>query len=201
MINSKKIVTALALCFMANQAFAETDEMESMEEKSDSKGWQILAGNDDDFVFEPTISVMLGAADATDIEGDTLLSWGLEASFNCPLLQPPTNKIRQQVSYFNYTDGDNSIISFEINPHYIVDLSPNFWLGGGPGVGYVRADVDGKTANMPAAQLGLSFHYNMESIFIGGEARYQVTTEDDIGDQTDTGANNWRAALKLGYSF
>ena len=197
---SQSTISALTLTLFVAYAHANDEEdMESMVE--DEKGWQFLAGKHEDFVFEPTLSLMLGLADSEDVEGGAVFSWGLEASFNCPLLQPSTNKIRQQVSYFEYSDADSTIQSFEINPHYVVDVMDDLWIGAGPGFGYVRAEVDGNTANMAALQLGASIHYNIDKIFIGGEARYQFTTEDDIGDKKNSGADNWRTALKVGFNF
>lgn len=169
--------------------------------EENKKGWEFLPGTHDGFIFNPTLSVMGGLADIEDVQGDVAFSWGLEASFNCPLIQPPTNKVRQQLSYFNYSDGKTTVQTAEINPHYVVEVKKHLWLGAGPGVGYVNAESANKTSNMLAVQLGASFHYNINKIFIGGEARVQFTQPDDVGNGKDNGAENWRTLLKIGYNI
>jgi len=166
------------------------------------KGWRILAGMEEDFVHETTASIIAGALGPKDNgTGDAGLAYGVELSFNCPLLQPPTNKIRQQVSFLQYSDGDSTIQSVQINPHYVVEVAPKLWLGGGPGFGYVRADVAKKTANLVAAQVGASAGYSIDKIFIGAEARYQLTQNSHVGSGKDNGAHNWQTIVKVGYNF
>jgi len=182
------VLSAAVLTTFSTSSFAE-------------KGWEIFPGTQDDFIFDPTISVMVGQMQSTDVIGDAAIGAGVELSMNCPLVQPPTNRVRQQVSYFNYQDGDSTLHTIELNPHYVVEVSPKLEIGAGPGFGYVRADVDGKTANMGAIQLGGSVHYRMDKFFVGAEARYQWTTKEDVGAGTENGAKNARAVLKIGYDF
>jgi len=184
----KKVIITLIASLFSVTSYAEN-------------GWRFFAGMEDDFKHETTTSVLLGGLGPNSSVGDTGLSYGLEISFNCPLLQPPSNKIRQQVSALRYKDGDSTIQTIQINPHYVVEVIPNLWMGGGPGIGYVRARVNKITSNMVAGQLGASLHYNIEKIFIGAEARYQITQRDDVGGIIDEGADNWQAILKLGYNL
>lgn len=165
------------------------------------KGWRFFAGMEEDFVHETTVALTAGGLGPDSKIGDAGLAYGAEVSFNCPLIQPPTNKVRQQVSLLQYKDGDSTIQSFQINPHYVVEVSPKLWLGGGPGFGVVRADVNNRTSNMIAAQIGASAHYSIDKIFLGAEARYQFTQSDEVGGNADLGANNWQAVFKLGYNF
>jgi len=165
------------------------------------KSWQFFPGVNDDFIFDPTISIMAGQMRPSLKIGDAAIGTGIELSINCPLLQPPTNRIRQQISYFNYKDSDSTIITVEVNPHYVFEVMPKLEIGAGPGFGYVSADVNGKTANMGAFQLGGSIHYRISRFFIGAEGRYQWTTEGKIGTGTEDGAKNAKAALKLGFDF
>lgn len=162
--------------------------------------WNFLAGLDKDYVAQPTLSIMAGSLDP-DIKGassDTLT--GLELSLNCPLLQPPTNKIRQQISYSRYDDQGLKISSFELNPHYVIEAMPGLGLGFGPGFGYVKAETAAESEGMFALQLGASLHYTaMGPLFFGAEARYQATQSDAFAGQK--GADNIRIALKAGYSF
>lgn len=162
--------------------------------------WSFMAWQDKNYVADPTLSVMVGNLDP-DIKGassDTIS--GIELSLNCPLLQPPTNKIRQQVSYTRYDDQGLKISSLELNPHYVVETMPGLGLGFGPGLGYVKAEAGSESQGMFALQLGASLHYTaMGPLFLGAEARYQVTQSDQFAGQK--GADNLRIALKVGYNF
>ncbi len=156
-----------------------------------AEGWKLFAGKDAGFVLEPTASIMLGMMKPK--EGDSGKILGVEMSFNCPLLQPPTNKIRQQISFAQYDENGAKLSSIEINPHYVVEVYPGLSIGAGPGVGYVLVDASG-VDNAFAGQLGASVHYNVSKrFFVGGDMRYQLTDNSDI--------NNSRMALKLGVSF
>ncbi len=162
--------------------------------------WNFLAGMDIDYVAEPTLALMIGNLNP-DINGannDTVS--GVEFSLNCPLLQPPSNKIRQQISYTRYSDSGLKISSFELNPHYVIEMTPGVGVGFGPGIGYVKAEVANQSESMLALQLGVSLHYNvMEKLFLGAEARYQATQNDNFAGQK--GADNFRGTIKVGYNF
>ena len=162
--------------------------------------WNFMAGMDANYVAEPTLSLVVGNLDP-DINGannDTVS--GIELSLNCPLLQPPSNKIRQQISYTRYSDGGLKINSFEINPHYVIESASGFGVGFGPGIGYVKAETANQSESMLALQLGVSLHYKaMDNLFLGAEARYQATQGDNFAGQK--GADNFRGTIKVGYSF
>ncbi len=163
--------------------------------------WNFLAGTKDGFVAEPAISLMLGQMDpGNNMDSDIIT--GIELSLNCPLLQPPSNRIRQQASYTTYDDNGVKITSLEINPHYVVEVAPGLEIGGGPGLGYVMVDNGVADDAVFGLQLGVSAHYTLQSpLFIGAEARYQITGEDNFGAASKSDVNNYRIALKVGYSF
>ena len=166
------------------------------------KGWRLFAGMEEGFVHEASLSVLLGAMGPDSKIGDSGFAHGVELSFNCPLIQPPTNKIRQQVSVTSYSDGDSDIKTVQINPHYVIEVMPKLWVGGGPGIGYVRADVNNVTSNMVAAQVGGSISYSIKKVFLGAEARYQFTQGDEVGGPSYAdGASNWQTVIKVGYNF
>jgi len=156
-----------------------------------AESWKLFAGKDAGFFFEPTASVMAGMMKPK--EGDSGKVIGVEISFNCPLIQPPTNKIRQQVSFAQYDENDVNLSSIEINPHYIIEIYQGLSIGAGLGVGYVFVDAAG-IDNAFAGQLGASVHYNVSKLFfVGGDMRYQITDNSDI--------NNSRMVLKIGLNF
>ncbi len=177
----------------------------SMSASAEDQGWNWFAGSDENFVMEPAVSFIAGSMSPKN--GDSGNITGLELSFNCPLLQPPTNSIRQQISMTKFDENGLEVTSIEINPHYVAEISPGLFIGGGPGFGYVSADTSTKDTDMFAFQLGTSVRYNIsELFFLGGEARYQITQNEHIGGAMmghgmNKGMNNWRVALKAGISF
>ena len=163
--------------------------------------WTWFAGWKEDYKGQPAVSVMLGQMDPGDnMDSDTIT--GIELSVNCPLVKPPTNRIRQQVSYTKYDDKGVEITSLELNPHYVVKVSPGLEIGAGPGLGYVMVDNATSDGSVLALQVGVSAHYTLQSpLFIGAEARYQITGEDNFGAATKSDVDNFRFAIKAGYSF
>lgn len=163
--------------------------------------WTFLTGTKQGYTAEPTISLMLGRMSPGDDFRSSAIA-GVELSLNCPLLQPPTNRIRQQVSLTWYDKGRNEITSLEINPHYVVEVAPGLELGAGPGLGLVMVDTATGDGNVLGVQFGASAHYHGNSpLFIGAEARYQLTTESRFGGGQKTDVNNFRFGIKVGYSF
>lgn len=179
-----QLVTASAiLAFAASSAHAE--------------GWNLLPVTDAGFKAEPTIALMGGLMDPDVPGADSDTAMGLELSFNCIALQPPSGKIRTQISWTRYDDAGLKIESFEVNPHYLWRVSDKVELGVGPGLGYVSGKTGGVDDNVLAMQLGASLHYHSGNLFMGGEARYQTTENDFAGTDLD----NFRVMLKVGYNF
>lgn len=166
-------------------------------------GWTWLAGTKPGYKVEPTVAAMLGRISPGDeFRSSTIL--GAELSLNCSLLQPPTHRIRQQLSFTRASTGGVKIHNYEINPHYVVQISPGFEIGGGPGLGYVTIDTPTGDGGVFGFQLGASAHYRGTGpLFVGAEMRYQFTGDDRFGGAGSprTDANNFRFAIKAGYSF
>lgn len=168
---------------------------------ANAEGWKFLPVKDPDYVAEPTAELIVGIMEPDSDLGGNAVTYGAEISANCILLQPPKNRIRTTIGYTHYDDGGLVLNNFEVNPHYVVEVTPDFWLGGGPGLGAVLADADqGEDSALFALQLGLSAHYRVGMLFIGGDARYQWTQSKNVG-LTDEGADNWRVAAKVGLNF
>jgi len=165
--------------------------------------WTFLAGTKDGYKAEPTISLLAGQMSPGTSGMDNGSVTGIELSLNCPLLQPPTNRIRQQVSLTQYDKAGIKLTNFEINPHYVIEVSPGLELGGGPGLGYVTTDTANKDPGFWGFNLGVSAHYmGMGPLFIGAEYRYQMTTEEDFGGAAGKdNLDNTRFDIKIGYSF
>lgn len=163
--------------------------------------WTFLAGAEPGYKAEPMASVLFGrmSPGRSGIKDGNIT--GLELSLNCPLLQPPTNRIRQQVSYTQYDESGTKIKNFEINPHYVVEVSPRLELGGGPGLAYITTSGTANNPNFWGLNLGLSAHYRgWGPVFVGAEYRYQFTNKKDFGGVNDN-LNNGRFDVKVGYDF
>lgn len=167
-----------------------------------AEGWTFLAGGKPGYSAEPALSLMAGqmSPQPSGMKDGTLT--GLEFSLNCPLLQPPSNRIRQQLSVTRYDESGVKVTNIELNPHYVVEVSPGLELGGGPGLGYLMADTAARDPGLWGLSIGVSAHYfAMGPLFLGAEYRYQVTTEEDFGGASKDNLNNGRFAVKVGYSF
>jgi len=127
--------------------------------------------------------------------------YGVEISLNCPWFAPPTGSIRQQFWIGRYDENDVTFTSFEVNPRYFIDLSPNWSLGAGPGFGYLKADTPFRDGvDMFTLQLGADLSYRIGPLFLGVGARYQFTDDKEIAPGVD-GADNWVAVGKIGVNF
>lgn len=148
----------------------------------------------DDVPYDPNWAIALkgGVWDA-DVKGvDAAAAYGAEISVDDPLIQPVIGKIRHMVSY-NHADHDGlELNTLEWNAHWVFQTHRDFWIGAGPGIGYVWADGH-NVDDSPAAQFGLSSSYFYGHAMVGFETRYQWTT----GDSTD----NWLTMVKVGYRF
>lgn len=144
--------------------------------------------------YTPNLAIALkGGVVSTDINGvDAAPAYGVELSADDPLIEPVIGKIRHMLSY-NHADHDGlELNTVEWNAHWVFETHRNFWLGAGPGIGYVWAD--GRNVDdSPAAQFGMSATYVQGHALIGFESRYQWSSGDS--------ADNWLTMVKVGYQF
>ncbi|MEE9492938.1 MAG: outer membrane beta-barrel protein [Gammaproteobacteria bacterium] len=152
------------------------------------------------YAFEPTVSILLGG------EGENLSDitdgfvWGVEGAFNCPLLKTPGNNIRQRVSLTSYDEKGLELISFELNPHYMIPVGEGFKVGFGPGVGFVSAELGGDDDSVFTFQVGASATYEINQFSAGIELRHQFTQDAEFNN-IENDLDNTRFLVKLGYSF
>jgi hypothetical protein len=164
---------------------------------SHAEGWSLMPVTDAGFKAEPTLAVMGGILNPEVTGADSDTAFGAELSFNCIALQPPSGKIRTQISWTRYDDSGLEINSVELNPHYVWKIGKNLEMGVGPGIGHVSGKAGALDDSVWAMQAGASLHYRSGNMFLGAEARYQFT-EDDFGGND---LNNYRVMLKVGYNF
>lgn len=163
-------------------------------------GWELFPIVSDDYQYAPQLSLIGGSMEPGD--GDSGAMSGLELSLNCPLLKAPEGIIRQQISYASYDENGLEIDSFELNPHYQIDVAPDVTFGFGPGFGYVSAQGTGMDDKAFTLQAGASLNYSIGQIVIGAEARYQFMVSDlEANNGSEVDLDNTRMMLKLGYRF
>lgn len=163
--------------------------------------WRPLAGADPDYRAEPTLAVIGGTQDPDFNGADSDGIYGVELSFNCPLLQPPVHRIRQQVSITGYDEDGLELTSLELNPHYVVPVADGLEVGFGPGIALIDAEARGEDETLWGLQAGASIHYRLGEFFAGAEYRHQITTEGDFGNTGDEDVDNSRFLLKAGINL
>ncbi|MBX9633925.1 MAG: hypothetical protein K2X44_02995, partial [Magnetospirillum sp.] len=101
-------------------------------------------------------------------------------------------KLRHMLS-FNHADLDaQKLNTMEWNAHWVFEVQPDFWIGAGPGIGYVWVDGHNVSDGI-GFQLGSSATYVHEHALLGIESRYQWAD--------GSSADNWLTVVKLGYRF
>lgn len=169
--------------------------------QASAEGWNWLPVTDADYRPEPVLS-LIGGYFGPDAEGaDSAQYLGVELMMNCIMLQPPTNRIRTHVSYMTYDEKDLEVYTVELSPHYMIEVAPKFELGAGPGLGYVNVQGTAQDTGLFGLSVGASAaYYGFGKVFLGAEARYQITDDKDIGGGEE-GLDNWRAGIKVGVAF
>lgn len=125
---------------------------------------------------------------------------GAELAFNCLLLAPPTGTIRTKLSYGSFDHTGIKLSTLELNPRWMVNVTPALSLGAGPGLGMVSTEVAGKTKHLTAAQIGADLDYRMDHVNLGLTLRRQATRSADIGGGLSRASNTLLEA-KVGYAF
>jgi len=163
-----------------------------------AEGWQFLPVSDANYKPDVTLSVVGGVMNGTPAGSGNYT--GVEAAFNCLLLQPPAGVIRSKISLGKFDHNNLKITTFEVNPRWTTSLSKDLTVGIGPGVGYVRAEVAGQTTSMAALQIGADLDYRIGSVNLGLGARWQDTRNKQIAPGV-YGANNTLVQAKVGFNF
>lgn len=160
--------------------------------------WKFLPVRDADYKPDLTLSVVGGVMNGTP--GGSGAYRGLEVALNCMALQPPSGVIRSKISLGTFDHNGLKLTSFEINPRWTNLISKDLTFGIGPGIGFVKAEVNGQSTNLAAFQVGADLDYQIGSINLGLAARWQDARKKDIGAGIQ-GANNTLIQAKVGYNF
>lgn len=160
-------------------------------------GWRWFAGQTAGFAARPSLALLGGSLNPSPAGARTGDVLGVEVSLDCPLLQPPRDRIRQQLSFARYDAAGLKLNSVELNPHYLFDLGGGLEAGFGPGIGYLLVESAGIDEGLWAGQVGTSVHYRRDGWFLGAEARYQLTEALASGGDV----NSVRYLIKVGVDF
>lgn len=162
-------------------------------------GWRFApALSDPGHKFAPTVAAVAGVMDLT--EGDSDAYAGVELNFNCGLIQSPGNKIRSHLMVGQYDKDGVDITTVELSPRYTVDMGSGWSAGFGPGLGYVRSEIAGRTTSMAALQLVAGVNYRQGSFYAGADARYQDARDKTVGG-AELQLDSWLVAVKAGVNF
>lgn len=163
----------------------------------EANAWKILPVLGANYTPDFAVALTGGFNKLTDAD-DTQSIYGVEVSLNCPLLSPPTDTIRQRLSITNYDYDGLSILSVSLNPHHMFQVADTTTIGFGPSLGVSTVDVGDEDDVVFTYGLGASLRSDIsDRLFVGVEARYELTQESDIVDDLD----NTKVLVKLGYQF
>lgn len=160
--------------------------------------WKLMPVLDAAYKPNITVSVVGGVLNGTPVGSGNYT--GAEVAFNCLAIQPPAGIIRSKISYGQFDHKGLKLTTVEVNPRWTTSLNKDLTVGFGPGIGYVQADVAGKTTGMMAMQLGADLDYRIGAVNLGLGARWQNTSNKAIATGIN-GANNTLVMAKLGYNF
>lgn len=157
-------------------------------------------GGETDYTPNATMALKMGVMSTETASVGTGIAGGIEFAVDDPLIRLPYGKIRDQFSYNRFERDWLTLQTIEFNPHYMVPLADNFWVGAGPGVGWAFVHSDrGNSPDMWTVQAGVSAYYTLDKVMVGLESRYQWTADERVGNAAN--GDNWMTTLKLGYAF
>ncbi|WP_026300761.1 outer membrane beta-barrel protein [Thioalkalivibrio sp. ALE23] len=151
--------------------------------------------------LNPSFAVMGGGLWTTDSDLRDDPAYGLEIGSDCLLFQPDNGVLRHRLSVTEFDDGPLRMTSTELNTHWEFEVADSVTMGFGPGLGYVNTKLDGDRNGLWAGQFGGSVQYDVDdTLFVGMEARYQITESDRFaGSREDM--DNMRVMAKVGFNF
>jgi len=170
----------------------------SFSSMSIAEGWKFLPVLDVSYKPDTTLSIVDGELNSTPVGSGSYI--GTELAFNCLILQPPSGIIRSKISYGEFDHNGLRLKTLEVNPRWTTKLNENLYFGVGPGIGFVKAEMNGQTTSMAAVQIGADLDYRVGALNMGIGTRWQDTRSKIIAPG-QSGANNTLLQAKIGYNF
>ncbi|MCB1896233.1 MAG: hypothetical protein H6945_20360 [Zoogloeaceae bacterium] len=185
-MNFRNLLTAAAGALLLSTAVS-----------AQAEGWRFApVFTDTDFRLEPTLALTLGAVRPNDGDDDSLGAFGLEANFNCGLLQSPDNRIRSHLAISRIDDDGVEVTTLELSPRYTVPVSAAVSIGVGPSLALLQVDGGKRDEDLFGYGVAAGLNYRAGSLYAGADLRYQETTEDHHVDFA-----NWALTAKIGVNF
>ena len=107
--------------------------------------WKFLPVLDSAYKPDMTFYISGGSLTPANSGSSSGVYAGAELDFNCLLMQPPTGVIRSKISYGQFNQNGLMLSTVEVNPRWTMDIQNNLTAGVGPGIGYLRADINGQS--------------------------------------------------------
>ena len=151
--------------------------------------------------LNPSFAILGGGVWTAESDLPDNSAYGIEIGADCLLFQPDNGVLRHRLSVTEFDDGPLEMTGAELNTHWEFEVADDLTMGFGPGLGYVSAKLDGDRNGLWAGQFGGSVQYDIDdTMFVGMEARYQIT-ESDRFDGTREDMDNTRVMAKVGFNF
>ena len=162
-----------------------------------AQGWRFApVFTDADFKLDPTLALTVGAVRPDGGDDDSLSAFGLEANFNCGLLQSPDNRIRSHLALSRIDDDGVEVTTLELSPRYTVPVSASVSIGVGPSLALLQVDNGRRDEDLFGYGVTAGLDYRAGSLYAGADLRYQETTEEHRLDFA-----NWAVTAKIGVNF
>lgn len=160
-------------------------------------GWRFAPLlSDPAFKLEPTLALTAGHLNPTRSGADSANAFGIEANFNCGLIQSPDNRIRTHLGISRADEDGDQVTVFELSPRYTVPLGGGLSVGAGPSLSLIRAESDDRRENLFGYGAAGGVNYRQGAFYAGADLRYQASTEKD-----DLDFDHWAVTAKVGVNF
>ena len=162
-----------------------------------AEGWRFAPlFTDADFRLAPALALTIGSVRPQHGDDDSLTAFGLEANFNCGLLQSPDNRIRSHLSLSRIDDDGLEVTTLALSPRYTAPLTTGLSIGVGPSLALLQVDSGRRDENLFGYGVAAGLDYRAGSLYAGADLRYQETTEE-----RDLAFANWAVTAKIGVNF
>jgi hypothetical protein len=190
--------TRISMAVLLNFFLIANNNLLAQDKPDVEPGFKFLPVLEQDFKLGLTLSLKAGIMNLSNFNSGAQFISGAEAAFNCLMFKPANGNIRAQFSYNRYEDNKFTIHTIELNPYYMFDVTDNFSIGGGPGIGYIiPGDV---IDNAWSLQAGLGASYNFGLFTLGIDARYQWQMSENENLHLNN-LDNFRTNLKIGINL
>lgn len=140
-----------------------------------AQGWQFLPIlNDPNFKLEPTLA-LTGNQIKPD-QGSSRDAWGLDANFNCGLVQTPDKRVRTHINLGSSDEGGVKTTSFELSPRYTVPMGQGLSVGAGPSLALFKVEAAGTSRTLSGIGAAAGVNFRQGAFYAGADLRVHATS-------------------------